>query len=157
MEDTLNTLEIPQEWLEGPLLSRTLSNSSPYAKSPTPTAPPSVHPRRRRQQLPPPPSQVRNSVTPLIYNLANNHFLCPFCCLGHDVLPPPVDVTGTQRLVDDLLRANKRAKGQVVLGEKLKNSTPEATCYKFVILDGIKFKASILACNLAKHRPCASW
>lgn len=130
-------LRLDQSWLETPLLTHILANTTSTPRHTT------KHDAKKIPRLTKDSGlSTHNSASPTVYHLTNHHFLHPLHSLEGESAIKDVDVSNTQALVDYLFLAYQQAPGEVILGGRLRNASQDFPCYNSFILDGVKFKVS---------------
>ncbi|KAG8900856.1 hypothetical protein FRB99_005733 [Tulasnella sp. 403] len=132
IQESLLSYEDPSV-LQAPLISRILGNPIIPASDLPPT--PSHLSKGSKTQ-----THIHNRVTPTIYQLANQHFLCPLRSLGPLSNIQQLDTTLSATLAQRLLRGFATAPGKVILGPRRQGGGGEGEYYPYITLDGVKYQ-----------------
>lgn len=125
-----------QDFLDTPIVSQLLGHLQPH-KQPTLSS----------RQGPPISSEKythQNSVTPLIHQIANKHFLRPLKCLGQ-TLEEYEEYEGTQNLVEEMFQQHEQALCQLNLSRSdIVEGRDGAETFTSIEIDGIQYQVCAL-------------
>lgn len=125
-----------QDLIQMPLISQLLGPLHPSK--------PHATPRKQRPSLLSHHAETQNSVTPLIYHIANRHFLRPLKCLGQP-LADNLDYDITLKLAQDMVQRHSDAPCDVVISRTEAVEGPEGSrAYTSIQLNGVSYQVSAL-------------
>ncbi|KAG8942600.1 hypothetical protein FRC04_003587 [Tulasnella sp. 424] len=121
-----------QGFLETPMVSQLLGHIQPHK-----------HPTISNRQGPPISSEKythQNSVTPLIHQIANRHFLRPLKCLGQP-LEEYEEYEGTQKLIEEMIQRHEEAPCQLDLSRSdMVEGRDGAETFTNIEIDGTQYQ-----------------
>ncbi|KIO27926.1 hypothetical protein M407DRAFT_22836 [Tulasnella calospora MUT 4182] len=121
-----------QTFVSAPLISQLLGQLQPSK----PRAPPSKEKLSFISQ----DAGIQNSVTPLIYQIANKHFLRPLACLGRP-LADCLDYQTTSKLAGDLVQTHADAPCHVIISSADSVEGPDGNpAYTCIQINGVRYQ-----------------